>query len=214
MNSGSCAKTTISLNALQKGYDAVHNENIFANANYGAQESLIFEVAIFHLEYIDKIRNADQARRCAEKAAALWNKYINWFSQLSEEQRSSMHGSHIRIYMAVVHLGNSLLRQGDLSQLFDCYANMAADNLHYFGTTAMSVWKKGLYGCPDGNLSRPHTETNRRNSIKHGCDEHWNNYAATLGDWLLIAPLQNSAKIAYGREIEQIAREIKNLGGE
>jgi len=202
------------IDALQLGYDAANNESIFSNSNYAAQESLIFEVAVFHLEYIDKIRNSDQARRCADKAFTLWKRYIDWFDKLSDEQRSTMHGSHIRIVPAVVHLGNSLIRKSDLFQLYDCYANIAAGNLHYFGTDAMTVWKDGLYGCPDGNVAKPHTAASRKNSIENGCDEHWNNYAATLKDWIGIAPLRNSTKIKYLREIEQIEREIKNLGGE
>jgi hypothetical protein len=202
------------IDALQKGYDAANNVNIFNNSNYSEQESLIFEVAVFHLEYIDRISNSDQAKHCAEKAVALWKRYIDWFDKLSGEQRSNMHGSHIRISMAIAHLGNSLIRKGDLFQLFDCYANIAAKNLNYFGTDAMSVWKDGLYGCPDGNLTKPHTAANRRNSIENGCEEHWNNYASTLKEWVNIAPLQNSAKIVYSREIEQVEREIKNSGGE
>ncbi len=202
------------IDALQKGYEAAFNENIFSNANYAAQESLLFEVAIFHLEYIDRINNSKQAKRCAEKAAALWKRYIDWFDKLSSEQRSAMHASHIRIVMAVAHLGNALIRQGELFQLYECYANIAAGDLHYFGPDAMTVWKNGLYGCPDGNVKIAHTVANRRKSIENGCSEHWNTYAASLRDWLHIAPLQLSAKTSYEREIEQIEREIKNLGGE
>lgn len=202
------------IDALQKGYDAAFNENLFRNSNFSAQESLLFEVAVFHLEYIDKISNSDQARRCAEKSVALWKIYIDWFSQLSDEQRSTMHVSHIRINRAISHLGNSLIRTGDLSKLFDCYANIAANNLDYFGTDAMSVWKDGLYGCQDGNVNKIHTAVSRKNSIENRCAEHWKNYALTLRDWVIIAPLQNSAKAAYLREIEQIEREIENSGGE
>lgn len=202
------------IEALQKGCAAANNENIFSNDNYGAQESLLFEVAVFHLEYTDRINNSAQARRCAEKAAVLWKRYIDWFSRLSEKKRSSMHGSHIRINMAVAHLGNALIRQGDLFQLFDRYANIAADSLQYFGTDAMAVWKDGLYGCPDGNAAKAHTAASRRNSIENGCAEHWHGYAAILRDWLQVAPLQKSAKTAYLREIEQIEREIERLGGE
>lgn len=202
------------IDALQKGYEAAFNENLFRNSNFSAQESLLFEVAVFHLEYIDKISNSDQARRCAEKSAALWKIYIDRFSQLSEEQRSTMHVSHIRINRAVSHLGNSLIRTGDLTKLFDCYENIAANNLNYFGTNAMSVWKNGLYGCQDGNVNKIHTAASRKNSIENRCTEHWKNYASTLKDWVLIAQLQNSAKAAYLREIEQIESEIGNSGGE
>jgi hypothetical protein len=199
--------------ALQAGYEAASNEDLFCNADFPKQESLLFEVATAQLEYVDKILNSVQARQCSGKAAFLWKKYVDWHHRLTGEQRSSLHVSHVRINVAVAFLGNSLIRKGEIFELFDEYAGIAALNLSYFGTDAMSVWKKGLYGCPDGNVRKPHTAANRKSSIENGCDGQWNNYASVLKDWVRVAPLQNSTKSVYEREIGQIEREILNCGG-
>jgi hypothetical protein len=202
------------IDALQKGYDAAHDENIFSNTKFAIQESLLFEVAVFHLEYIGKLNNSNQAKRCADKAAILWKKYIDWFASLAEKERSSLHKSHIRIYAALAYLGNALIRKGDLFQLYDHYANIASTHLNYFGPDAIAVWKSALYGCPDGNVSKPHTAASRKNSIQNGCDEHWSIYAENLNEWIDIAALKSIAKNAYIREIEQIEKEINRTGGE
>jgi hypothetical protein len=114
------------IQALKVGYDAVHEESLFKNSLYFAQESLLFEAAVAHLDYTDKIVNPTQAKQCAAKSAALWKKYIEWYHQLSAEQRSNLPDSHVRIKMAVAHLGNALIRKGDIYSLFDEYSSIAA----------------------------------------------------------------------------------------
>jgi hypothetical protein len=202
------------IQGLHVGYDAAQNENLFNNSLFKGQESLLFEVAVAHLEYIDKIKNPAQAKQCASKSAILWKKYIEWYHALGPEQLLTLLSGHNRINKAVAHLGNALIRKGDIDSLFDEYSNIAALDILYFGTDAILIWKNGLYGCPDGNVNKQHTSITRRESISNGCEEQWNSYALTLKDWVDVAPLQLSAKNSYLREIEQIEEEIKKNRGE
>lgn len=199
------------IQALQVGYEAVHDESLFNNSLYQAQESLLFEAAVAHLEYIDKILNPDQGKQCAVKSATLWKKYIEWYNQLSAEARSTLPSKHNRINKAVAHFGNALIRTGDIYDLFDEYSNIATLDILYFGTNAILVWKNGLYGCPDGDVHKQHSTITRRDSIKNGCGDYWSNYASNLKDWVDVAPLKLSAKKSYLREIDQIEREISQI---
>lgn len=198
--------------ALKYGSEALKNDTLFENNNYSKQESLFWEVSDAYMEYIDKIDNRIQSKECAGKAAQNWKLYIEWYSSIAEGQLEKLKPSHARIKMAVAHYGNSLIRKGDLDALYSEYFNIASNKIEHFGVDAIAIWKNGLYGCPDGNVKKQHTAKTRRESIQGGCCEQWGNYAQVLSEWIDVERLQAASIAIFKREIQQIQKEIEQLG--
>jgi len=203
------------IEALNYGREYVRNSRLFENNCYLEQESLLWEVSMAHLEYLDRINeNPSEARVCAEKAYQSWKRYIDWYSKLNDAAISSLPAGNRRIKMAASHLGNSIIRSNQLTLVLNEYEEISID---YLGVDAINVWKNALYGCLGNNPSTPHTSYIKRKNLQNEeCREHWERYAKTLLEWThleRLTPKEREKKISDGNQILQEIRTITITGG-
>jgi hypothetical protein len=176
--------------------------------NLALEEDILWQTAMAYLDFSTVLTNAEQYKHYARLARDQWKEYINWFDQLSDEDRAKLPNGHVRINAATRHLGNAIIRMEDRGQLLDDYNNIS--RVEDLGTEAIELWKNTLYECPDWRPVADRTPGIRREKIcSADCKDEWLTYADTLTEWADKANLRKAAQAFYIREANQIKEVAK-----
>jgi hypothetical protein len=200
-------KITEALELLQevgKRIDIMETENL------KMQEEFLWERAMHHLDFSNKLTNRDQYIAYATLAHEYWRDYINWYERLFPENRAKLPKSNIRIKMATAHLGNCIIRMGEPRRLFQEYSEIS--NVDYLGVDAIDLWKSWLYACPDMRpvqSSERTIELRRKKICDESCKEDWISYADIVDQWAKVENLNANARLQRLREVNQIKETAK-----
>ncbi|MFQ5631192.1 MAG: hypothetical protein ACE5I1_20665, partial [bacterium] len=133
-------KMTEALELLDKGQVAAA---LLENENLNLHEEFLWEASMANLDFANELRNREQYVEYARRAKERWKDYINWFHQLSQEDKGRLSSSHDRINKATTHLGNSILRMHAPRDIFTEYAEIP--DVGYLSTVSFTIWKQWLY---------------------------------------------------------------------
>lgn len=198
-------------NALDLFDEASENPELLKEEEIKIQEVFLWDRAMTHLDFSNKLTNTKQYIIYAEKAYEYWRTYILWYNALSPVQRETFPRENQRIKMAVAFMGNSIIRMSKPEILFDEFVKVPDPT--FFGTNAFDLWKSWLYALPN---YRPITSAERTTSLRNKliCDENsrekWRDYADMLQEWTEVERLTTTARKSYLRESAQIINVYEN----
>lgn len=193
-------KLTEALDRLER---ALIDGTVLERENLVLQEEFQWQAAMAPLDFAQQLTFQDQFRAYAQRSMEGWERYINWYHQLTPDERDQLGSGHNRINMATAHLGNATVRMGQPSLFFDRYANIP--DILYLGPDAIALWKQWLYACPEWIPATERSAALRRRKIcTEECMEPWLIYAETLKEWAMSFPLRESVRARSLREASQI----------
>jgi len=173
------------------------------------QEKFLWARAMSNLDFADELRNRNQYIPYAERAHGYWQEYINWYHQLSKQNKDKLDSlGHKRIKMATAHLGNSIIRMEEPRRLFKEYSDIR--DVQYLGEDAIDLWEHWLYACPDMKPIKLLEYTDELLWTKvcnNKCTNDWLYYAETLAEWAQVEYLREEVR---GRKLEEAYR-IKEI---
>lgn len=197
-------KTTEALKKLEE-FDIVSLEK----ENLILQEKFLWARAMYNLDFADELCNRNQYIAYAKIARGYWQNYINWYHQLSKQNKDMLDSlGHKRIKMATAHLGNSIIRMEEPRRLFKEYCDIP--DVQYLGFNAIDLWEHWLYACPDMQpikLLECTDELLQTKVCNNKCTNDWLYYAETLAEWAQVEYLREEVR---GRKLEEAYR-IKEI---
>lgn len=201
-------KLTEALDRLER---ALIDGTVLERENLVLQEEFQWQAAMAPLDFAQQLTYQDQFRAYAKRSVERWERYIDWYHQLTPDEREQLASGHNRINMATAHLGNAMVRMGQPSLFFDRYANIP--DILYLGPDAIALWKQWLYACPEWVPAPERTAALRRRKIcTEECKEPWLIYAETLEEWAMSFPLRESVRARSLREASQIHEASQSCG--
>ncbi len=184
--------------------DAVAQLSIFQ------QEVLKWDIAQLYLERGNEMEDEEQILHFADAAVQKWKDYIQWYGNLSDDQRQTIKGtSSYRIQAAVRHIGNAVVRRGNrgghsIRDLFEKFLDISP---LYFSTESVNLWRYWLFRCPTWQETPiiPYKDLRQRLcGEQDNCREEWESYRDFLEEWKQTPGLPIPLK-------KKIEREIRNL---
>ncbi|MBZ5613407.1 MAG: hypothetical protein LAO23_05310 [Acidobacteriia bacterium] len=86
--------------------------------NLALNEDILRQTAMAHLDFSTVLTNPEQYKYYARLAREQWKEYINWFDQLSDEDRAKLPAGHVRINAATRHLVNSMVNVTNIHNVY------------------------------------------------------------------------------------------------
>lgn len=172
--------------------------------NLVLQEEVLWQAAMSNLDFAQELTNQTQYRIYAQRARDLWKAYIEWYADLSPEERKQLPRRNRRIEAATRHLGNANVRSEDLANVFADYADIP--EAAFLGTEALRLWKSILYRCPDWRPVEQTGALRREKICSEECGEEWLTYADVLKEWSTASQAGPASKRSASRETEEITR--------
>jgi hypothetical protein len=201
--------------ALQLLEQAGRQTSAVAQLSIFLQEALKWDIAQLYLERSNEMEDEEQILHFADAAVQKWKDYIQWYGDLSDEQRRTIKGtSSYRIQAAVRHLGNAVVRRGNrgehsIRELFEKFLDVSP---LYFSTESVSLWRYWLFRCPTWQETPiiPYKDLRKRLCGEQDhCREEWESYRDFLEEWKKTPGLPTPLKKRIEREISNLTWTLK-----
>lgn len=201
--------------ALQFLEQADRQPDAVAQLNIFQQETLKWDLAQLYLERGNEMEDEEQILHFADAAVQKWRDYIQWYDNLSDDQRQTLKGtSSYRIQAAVRHLGNAVVRRGNrggrnIRELFERFLEISP---LYFSTESVNLWRYWLFRCPTWQETPiiPYKDLRKRLCGEQDiCREEWESYRDFLEEWKQTPGLPTPLKKKIQREIQNLTWALK-----